>query len=91
MILLLVKVYAVYFLSKMIIISETPNKSNYMFVFKPLGVSLFAFNVLFVIMEAYYLFGFFTNLEFIAYESLAMLDQITMTISVLYILKKRKQ
>jgi hypothetical protein len=75
----------------MITLSATPKEYNYMFIFKPIELSLLIFTITFIVMETYFIAGFFVNVELIAYESIAILDEIIMTISLLHILKKGKQ
>ncbi len=87
-VLLFVKMYFAYFLINLIVLSATPKKTNYMFIFKPLELSLLAFNLSFIAIELYFISGFFVNLELLSYESMAMLDEIGMTLSLMYILKK---
>ena len=47
-VLLFVKMYFAYFLINLIVLSATPKKTNYMFIFKPLELSLLAFNLSFI-------------------------------------------
>jgi len=90
-ILLLVKVYSVYFLMGQMIFLKTPNNKNYMFIFKPLEFMLLLFSFAIVLSEIYFISSFFIDGECFIYDYLAVNDEIAFTILTLYYLKRGGQ
>jgi hypothetical protein len=87
-ILLLVKMYSVYFMMSQMVVLKAPNGKNMMFIFKPLEFVLFLFSAMMVIFELYYLSYFFIDIQLSLYEYIAIQDQILFTVLTIYYLKK---
>lgn len=87
-ILFIVKLYFIYFIIGNMIIIKSPNKSNMMFVFKPLEFMLLLFSLLTMGSEAYYLSYFFVDVKLYLYEYIAVFDEIFFTAIAIYYIKK---
>lgn len=87
-VLLLTKIYFVYFISNQMIFTKTPNNINFMFIFKPIEFLLLLLSVTITISELYYLSYFFVYDTIFLYEYLAIQDQIALTLFLIYYIKK---
>lgn len=89
--LLLVKIWALYYITKLIILIESPNTEKYMLVFKPFEITLFTVSIITVISELSFLFYFFVDLDLYPYEYLAIIDQIFFTFLTVTYIKREVQ
>ena len=87
-ILLLVKIYSVYFISNQMLFMRTPNEKNFMFVFKPMELILLILSIVMAISELYLISYFFVYDTIFIYEYLAIQDQIVLTFFTMYYLGK---
>ena len=89
--LLFVKVWALYHITKLIILIESPNTEKYMLIFKPFEIALFTVSIIMVVSELSFLFYFFVDLDLYPYEYLAIVDQIFFTfLTITYIKREVK-
>jgi len=86
--LLFVKMYAEYFTLSLMILSETPNKKNFMFIFKGVEFSFLIISLVIVFAEAYYISYYFIDVTLYFYEAISGLDQMFLAGLLIYNLKK---
>ena len=87
-ILLLVKVYSVYFMASQMVVLKAPNGKNMMFVFKPLEFILLLFSIVITISELNFIAYYFIDINSFMYEHIAMYDEILFTVLTMYYIKK---
>lgn len=87
-ILLVVKLWALYAFTRFLILVETPTTKKYMLVFKPFEVPLVLLGILMVIVESYFVFNFFEDVELYFYEYVSIFDQMFFTALVVIYLKR---
>jgi len=90
-ILLLIKIYSVYFIANQMLFIKAPNEKNMLFIFKPLEFILLIISIIMSISELYFISYFFIYDTIFLYEYLAIQDQIILTLFILYYLKRGGQ
>ena len=79
-VLLTVKLWALYSFTRLLIFVEAPTTKKYMIVFKPFEITIVLLSLLMVI------FSFFEDVELYFYEYISIFDQIIFTVlAVLYL------
>ena len=87
-VLLIVKTYATYYFLSLMVLMEAPNKTNVMFIFKPLEFLILVLCLITAITEIYYISYFFIDVPLYLYEYLSIQDQIILTVLWVYHFKK---
>lgn len=90
-ILLGVKVFAVYIIYNWFKVSKSLNKDKYLFVYIPMQIFLFLFGCLFIVSEIYFILNFYKDIDLYYYEYLAILDEIIFTLIGITYFSKRKE
>ena len=86
LVLFAVKLWALNYFIKMLIVTGTPNTEKYILIFKPVEFFMSIFTFIIVVFELYFLFSYFIDTELYFYQHLSILDQVFFTIlSINYI------
>lgn len=90
-ILLAVKMWALYSFTRLLVFLEAPSTTKYMLVFKPFEIFIALLSLLIVSFELYFIFSFFTDVELYFYEYASVLDQAFFTTLVVLYIKQEGQ
>ncbi len=90
-VLLTVKMWALYSFARLLVFVEAPSTKTYMIVFKPFEVSILLLSLIMVVFETYFMFSFFVDVELYFYEYASVLDQAFFTVLVVRYLKQEGQ
>lgn len=85
--LLSAKLYLLNILSRILIITDTPNTEKYLLVFKPIELSLFIFTSILTASQLFYIYSYFDDLSLYYFEYLAIIDEVFLTILTTYYIK----
>lgn len=86
--LFVVKCWALYFFTKLLLLVEAPTSEKYMLVFQPIEGAIVFFTAIIVLFEMYFIIYFFEDIELYMYEFASVIDQIFFTILAVTYLKK---
>lgn len=89
-ILLLVKLYLVYFLFNQFTVVKSTVKESYLITYAPMQVIIFIFSLLIVLSEINFIFSFYEVKDLYWYECLAITDQVIFSTIVISLLKRSK-
>ena len=87
-VLLFVKMWALYTFTRLLVLVEAPSTTKYMLVFKPFEMAIILLSLSIVVFELYFIFSFFVDVELYFYEYASILDQAFFTTLVVLYLKQ---
>lgn len=88
LILLCIKLWALYTISTLFVFNIAPRANSYMVVVKRFEGVIFLFTLIITISELYFLYCFFLDIDVYFYEYLSVLDQAALTLLITHIIIK---